>query len=208
MRRLTVIAWAVLAAFVLLAAAPAFAQNDVTLDLEVGADSTLTWSTTPDAAVCEASGDWSGEKAASGSESVGRITSSSSFALACSWPGESLATLTWANPTENTDGSPYEDAQATRIAWAEGEGSTDAFDCLEPSATPDIETTDRPAEDAMHTITGLTPGTWEFVAFAVNDVGLCSAPSNAAQKQTTGDVETENTISVTIPSPISGLSAE
>ncbi len=199
-----------LSAFALLALAAgrAEAQNSIEFDLNVAADSTLTWSTSPAADACQASGDWSGEKAASGSESVGRISSSSVFVLACSWAGDSLATVSWVEPTENTDGTPYENPDVTRLAWAEGAGSVAAFDCMDPAATPDIATADRPAGETMHTVTGLTPGTWEFVAYAVNDIGICSAASNTASKETTAGTDTQSTISVTVPAPISGLTAE
>lgn len=48
-----------------------------------GSSSILTWSS-PDATSCTASGGWSGTKAASGSESTGPLTSSSSYGITCS----------------------------------------------------------------------------------------------------------------------------
>ncbi len=48
--------------------------------------STLTWSAT-DATSCTASGDWSGAKAVSDSESTGNLTSSKTYTLACTGAG-------------------------------------------------------------------------------------------------------------------------
>lgn len=47
---------------------------------------TLIWSTTS-ATSCEASGDWSGTKAASGSETIGPVQTDSRYVLSCTGPG-------------------------------------------------------------------------------------------------------------------------
>jgi hypothetical protein len=105
-----------LLACLFLAATPAFAQTDpsVTFGASVtnangSLTTTLTWSTTPAANSCTASGhsSWTGQKAASGSLALPAITLSGSYSLTlnCTWPGDSTATVRWTPPTQNTDGS-------------------------------------------------------------------------------------------------------
>lgn len=70
---------------------------------------TVTWSTTPAANSCTASGhaSWSGEKGPSGSATLPPITLSGTYTLSlnCTWPGDTTATVNWTPPTQNTDGS-------------------------------------------------------------------------------------------------------
>src|SRR5262245_12418648 len=55
-----------------------------------GSASTLSWGST-DAASCTASGDWSGNRAVSGTESTGVLTGSKSYSLTCTGPGGSAS---------------------------------------------------------------------------------------------------------------------
>lgn len=197
MKRYLVVAAAIAA----VASLPVYAQNAVTFEVDLSNPlaPVATWAATPAAgASCEASGAWTGSKAASGTETLGAIRSSSLWALQCSWPGETIATLTWVNPTENDDGTAYTNPGVTRLVWTSS-GNLSSFDCLQPSATPSIQTTDRPADQTMHTITGLTPGTWNFAAYAVNTLGLCSTASNIASKTITGPASLSDSVSVKVP---------
>ena len=45
----------------------------------------LTWSTSPTATRCTASGGWSGTKAASGTQTLSSITASTNYTLTCTW---------------------------------------------------------------------------------------------------------------------------
>jgi hypothetical protein len=63
----------------------------------------LSW-TASNASVCTKSGAWSGTGSASGSESISVNAASQTYTLTCSSSTESK-TLTWVNPTQNTDGS-------------------------------------------------------------------------------------------------------
>jgi hypothetical protein len=69
----------------------------------------LTWSTTPAANSCTASGhaSWTGQKPASGTLDLPAITTSGTYQLSlnCAWPGDTTATVSWTPPTTNTDGS-------------------------------------------------------------------------------------------------------
>jgi hypothetical protein len=71
---------------------------------------TVTWNI-PSGSACQAGGGWSGAKAAAGSEVV-TINASASLTLACTVPGPNgpgSAVLSWAIPTQNTDGSALTD---------------------------------------------------------------------------------------------------
>lgn len=183
-------------------AAPLFAQNamDLNVDMTDPLAPKATWTATPATAVtCTASGSWSGNKAASGTETLPAIRASSMWALQCTWPGETQATVTWVNATTNDDGSPYTNPGVTRLAWTSGSNIA-SFDCLRPTSPPaGISTTDRPAGQTMHTITGLAAGTWTFRAFSVNTLGLCSVASNNATKTLAPSASLSDSVSVKVP---------
>lgn len=191
-----------LVGFALVFARAADAQNAMTLDVDLSNPlaPVATWTATPAAGVtCAASGSWSGAKAASGTETLDAIRASSLWALQCDWPDETQATLTWVNPTTNDNGSAYTNPGVTRLAWTSG-SNLGTFDCLRPTSPPaGVSTTDRPAGQTMHTITGLTAGSWSFRAFAVNTLGLCSAASNTAAKTLQPASSLSDSFSVTVP---------
>src|SRR5690606_30750865 len=175
---------------------------------------TLTWSTSPPAQSCTASGQWSGEKGPSGTETVGPLTGSATFNLECRWPGDSIATLSWTNPTQNTNGTPYTDPKGTMLAYRLHEDPR-AIGCEQH-----VESSDRPAgcvwvnnpTSQMRTITGLTGvGEYRFVAYACNQRNICGAPSNIATKTFTGTVTVVESAGIQVnpvPSSIAGLTAE
>lgn len=189
----------------------AWSQNTATFELNLDdlLAPELTWSTSPAGAACTASGAWSGDKGAAGTETVPAIRSTAVYALACSWPDESMALLTWTNPTQNTDGSAYDPLTgSTRLVWTD-QGNLGAFDCLDPGTLPaGVQSIDRPGGQSMHTVTGLSPGTWEFGAFAVNSVGLCSVMSNTASKDMAAGVVVNDSITVTVPNPVTLLATD
>jgi hypothetical protein len=91
-----------------------------------GGSSTLSWTST-DVTTCEASGDWSGSRSLSGSESTGPVTEDSNYWLSCSGTGGNalalttvtvrIADLSWDAPTENVDGTPLTDLAGYNIYW-------------------------------------------------------------------------------------------
>ena len=81
----------------------------------------LTWSTSPVATSCSASGGWSGTKFASGSETVASISANASYTLTCAW-GNGSATISWTAPTKNTNGSSLTDLASYKILF--GNSST------------------------------------------------------------------------------------
>ncbi len=93
--------------------------------------STLTWSST-NATSCTASGDWSGNKAISGNQTVGSLTTTSTFILTCTGAGGSAgqsvtvtvdppplpSVLLGANPTTVNSGSP------STLSWSSSEATS------------------------------------------------------------------------------------
>jgi hypothetical protein len=75
-------------------------------------------------------------------------------------------TLSWTPPTENEDGSQLTDLAAYRIYWSR------AGESYGPPATISNPTVTR------YVVEGLAPGTYEFVASAVNGLGVESRFSN------------------------------
>jgi hypothetical protein len=97
--------------------------------VDEGGSTTLSWSAA-DADSCSASGGWSGERAASGSETVGPLNAGTTYTLTCSGPGGSTmqmisvevkgpVTLSWVAPAENVDGSQLDDLAGYRIYYGE-----------------------------------------------------------------------------------------
>lgn len=66
---------------------------------------TLTWSNAW-AASCTATGDWSGAKATSGTENVGRLSGTKRYGMTCAGTKDDRARLSWEAPTQFVDGSP------------------------------------------------------------------------------------------------------
>jgi len=98
---------------------------------------TLSWAGT-DVTSCTASGDWSGNKAAAGAETINAIAADSQFTLTCSGTGGSVnkainvtvsqssngtALLSWTPPTRNTDDSPLQDLAGYKIRYGTSPGN-------------------------------------------------------------------------------------
>ncbi len=135
----------------------------------------LTWSTTPAAASCSASGasDWTGSKAASGTATLAATNATRTYTLACQWPGVSLVALAWSAPSTNTDGTPVTNLAGFRIQYGSSASALDQSVYLQD---PAARTWTSPA---------LAPGNWYFGVRAVNALGLESALSNVASKTLT-----------------------
>jgi hypothetical protein len=91
---------------------------------------TLTWSTTS-ADECEASGDWSGTKAANGSETVGPVQKDSQYLLNCAGPGgmiEETGLVSVAVPPKvvlNASSTFVDPGSSVSLSW----DATDAESC-------------------------------------------------------------------------------
>lgn len=181
-------------------AVPAIAANTVTLnaDLVSGNGSvtpTLTWSTSPVADNCTASGGWTGTKAASGSEKIPAITVSKTFVLSCSW-NSGTATINWTVPTTNTDGSPLTDLAGYKI-YRSILGSPESL--IKTIASPSTVTyVDGP----------LTPATYGYTMTSINTGNIESDHTNQATKTIVAANDSQQ-IAITVnpkPNPPGGFS--
>lgn len=88
------------------------------------------------------------------------------------WAGsvgaQGSATLVWTPPTENVDGSVYDNAAGYKLYWGTQPGTY-------PNSLQIPDTT-------AWVLNGLAPATWFFVVTAVAQDGKESAPSNVATK--------------------------
>ncbi len=108
-------------------------DKDVSVSLDVAdpvvlenGQTQISW-TALNADRCEASGDWSGEQAVSGSYTTPPLASNATFQLTCTAGGDSAValvtvevtdkTLRWQAPTENVDGTPLDDLAGFNVYW-------------------------------------------------------------------------------------------
>lgn len=181
---------------------PAFAQNTITFTAETttGVETVtpvLTWSTTPAANSCLASGSWSGEKGAAGTETFPPITKGATYNLTCTW-FDGAATLSWEAPTENTDGSPLTDLAGYTLYWGTTSGDYPNSVAID---NPNVTT---------YVVEPLSAGIWYFVVTALNEVGVESDFSNEAQKVVSDSFEQES-VGITVnpkPNAPTGLNAQ
>jgi hypothetical protein len=146
----------------------------------------LTWSTSPTAQSCTASGGWSGSKAASGTQTLSAVRANTNFTLTCTW-GTGSANVSWVAPTKNSDGSNLTDLASFKVMY--GTSST--------SLTRTASVTDPTRRTT--TLSSLTPATWYFKVRAINSKGVESGDSNVASKSVTGATAAK-TVSVTVGS--------
>ncbi len=185
-----------LALFLLIFALPVYAQNTIqfTADVTSGVETVvpvLTWSTTPPADDCTASGDWSGSKGPSGTETLPAISGSATYNIQCDWLDAS-ALLTWTIPTQNTDGTAYTDPKGFKVYYDMTQGGpyVNINDIANPTAS-------------THIVAPLIPGTWFFVVTAYNQNDVESDVSNEAMKILGLTTETES-VGITVnPKPAS-----
>jgi hypothetical protein len=144
----------------------------------------LTWSTTPVATSCTASGGWSGTKFASGSETLASITSSKAYTLTCTW-GNGSSTVSWTKPTKNTDNSALTNLASFKVLFG---NSATALTQSKAVIDPNAITT---------TIAALASGTWYFAVRAVNANGAESDSSAVVSKTITGASDAK-TVNITI----------
>ena len=91
------------------------------------------------------------------------------FALTVSQPSTGSAALSWAPPTQNTDGSALTDLAGFRIRYGT---SSSSLNQLIEIATPGV---------AAYVVTNLDSGTWYFAVEAYNERGVTSSPSGVAR---------------------------
>lgn len=146
----------------------------------------LTWSTSPTAQSCTASGGWSGTKAASGTQTLTAVRANTNFTLTCTW-GTGSAAVSWAAPTKNSDGTNLTDLASFKVLYGTSTGSM----------TRTANITDPTRRTA--TLSSLSPATWYFKVRAVNSKGVESGDSNIASKAVKGATAAK-TVKVTVTS--------
>jgi hypothetical protein len=145
----------------------------------------LTWSTSPVASSCTASGAWSGTKFASGSETLATITSSKSYTLTCSWGGSGTATLNWTAPTRNSDGTTLTNLAGFKVLYGTSTSAlTNTKSINDPRAT-------------STSIGSLGAGTWYFTMRSVNSNGV-ESDNAAVQQKTIAGASAAKTVNITI----------
>lgn len=145
----------------------------------------LTWSTTPAADSCTASGttDWTGTKTASGTATLPAITTARTYNFQCTWLGS--IKLSWTPPTLNTDNTPFTNPAGYRIYYGQVIGNLNQVLAINDPAA------------VRTTITGLTAGSWSFRVTAINTKGVESDRSPIVTGPvTTGVVTKQLTITV------------
>jgi len=145
---------------------------------------TLDWSST-DVTSCTASGDWSGNKAATGSETINASTIDSQFTLTCSGAGGTVndtinvtvvlnnngtALLSWTPPTENTDGSSLTDLAGYKIRYGASPGSYSDTITINNSGL------------TSYLVENLASADWHFVMTSFNSAGIESSYSIEVSK--------------------------
>jgi hypothetical protein len=154
---------------------------------------TLSWTATG-ATTCTASGAWTGTKAVSGSQTISPpIAATAKYDLTCS--AGASATVTWALPTRNTNGTPLTLLSGFRVNYG-------------PSATsmPQFVNVTTPTT-TVATVPNLPAGTTFFTVTTLTSDQQSSVPSNPVSAVITGSTGTASaTHTVTaVPSPPSNV---
>jgi hypothetical protein len=140
---------------------------------------TLSWETR-NVDECTASGDWSGDKALTGTQQVNSITKDRSFRLSCKGADGSAvamtsvtvreARLTWQPPKKNVDGSNIAKLAGYKIYWGTASRKyTESIEIKNPAMTSHV--------------LKLTPGTHYFALTALTQSGEESGYSNEISKE-------------------------
>lgn len=209
----------------LLSSACAFAQGTVTLTPSITSGDgqitipTMSWSTSPalttgtpcTASAVPALAGWSGAKAGSGTVTNLTIPQNTRLVLDCVFPGDSIVTFTWTNPTTNTDGTPYTNPKLVRIKHTFNAALT-TNPAVAATGETHTDVLQTPTPSTMRTITGVTQvGTLRGAAYAQNTNDAWSVASNAATKVFTGSFTVNQAVDITIrsvPGPITGFGAQ
>jgi hypothetical protein len=144
----------------------------------------LEWSST-DVTSCTAADDWSGNKSATGSETVFVSTIDSQYTLTCNGAGGNVndtvnvvvvlnnngtALLSWTPPTENTDGSSLTDLAGYMIRYGASSGNySDTITINNPGIT-------------SYLVENLPSADWHFVMTSFNSTGIESSHSSEVSK--------------------------
>jgi hypothetical protein len=95
------------------------------------------------------------------------------FSITVNEMGTGTATLSWAPPTSNSDGSTLTNLAGYQVLWGRSVNNLDQSVSLD---NPSIN---------RYVVENLATGTWYFAVVAVNTAGVASPPSNTSNKTIT-----------------------
>ena len=165
-------------------AAPTLSFSASPSTVSMNGSTTLTWDAT-DVTGCTATGDWSGSKGASGSETINSIMIDRQFGLTCTGingdvndtvnvqvvlSNNGTALLSWTPPTENTDNSPLTDLAGYKIYYGTSPGSYNESVTINNPGT------------SSYLVENLATSDWYFVMTSFNDSGIESSYSTEVSK--------------------------
>ena len=166
-------------------AAPTIVLSASPSTVKSGASTSLTWSSA-NATACTASGGWTGPLATSGVRATGAVNATTTYTVRCTGTGGTAtqsaivtvttsssggtATVTWAAPTINTDGTPITNLSGYTIYYGTSQSDLTQSAVVSGAATLSYE------------ITGLASGTWYFAVAADAADGTQSSMSNVGSK--------------------------
>jgi len=160
----------------------------------------LTCAGSAPASACTASGDWSGSKAASGSETLAAVSTTKTYSLQCSWPGSDQFTVKWTPPTTNSDGSPLTDLKGFHVYYSTSSS-------MSQNQLKDVQ---NPAAGSVIIGPGLAPATYYVVVSAYNVPGAESTkvPSPPLSRAVSSGAVVGQTVKVTFPAAPTNLTVE
>lgn len=157
---------------------------------QVASSNPTTCAGSAPASACTASGDWTGTKAAQGSETLAAVTTTKAYTLQCSWPGSDSFTVSWVPPTKNTDGSTLTDLKGYKVYYSTSQAMSNnqRIDVVSPASNVVIGP-------------GLAPATYWVVVSAYNVAGVESikVPSPPASKVLSSGASVSQMVKVTFP---------
>jgi hypothetical protein len=180
--------------------APTVTLGATPTNVTAGETVSLNWSTT-DADDCTASGDWSGAKATTGSETLGPLSSDASFTLTCTGVGGTASntasvSVTPPPPTVNLDATPIsvEYAGVSQLSWSasNADSCTASGDWTGQKAVSGNETTTTLTSDATFTLTCTGSG-GSAIDSATVGVAAPPAPTLSLSAAQSSVVEGEST---------------
>jgi hypothetical protein len=166
------------------ASAPTLSFSASPASVSQNGSTTLSWNSS-NTTNCTASGDWSGSKGTSGSESTGALSIDGQYTLTCSGLSGSVnesvnvtvvqssdgtALLSWTPPTENTDDSPLTDLAGYKIYYG-----------TSPATYSNTEIINNPGLTSF-LIEDLASAEWYFVITSFNSSGIESSYSTEVSK--------------------------
>lgn len=162
----------------------------------------LTWTSTPAATSCNASGHstWTGTKGGSGTATLPAITLSGTYTitLACAWPTDNQVVISWVAPTRNTDGG----ALAVCAAGVTSGPCLAGYRIYRRVNSTDMNGAEMTpvtgGATLTHTFTNLVAGTHNFAGEAVNADGVPSALTPLVSKVITASASATRSITLTV----------